>query len=117
MSLFNRKTRETVSVTYISHSGATRQVSVPIDNSVMEGAINNGVEGIVAECGGSCMCATCHVYVDPAWLGKLVPIAENEEEMLNSTASTRLANSRLGCQIKLTKDLDGLTVTTPEAQQ
>jgi 2Fe-2S ferredoxin len=117
MSLFSRKPKETVSVTYISHSGASRQVAVPVDSSVMEGAISNNVEGIVAECGGSCMCATCHVYVDDTFLGKLVPIAENEEEMLNSTASPRLANSRLGCQIRLTPNLDGLIVTTPETQQ
>lgn len=117
MSLFSRKPRENVTITYVSHGGASRQVSVPVDNSVMEGAVNNGVEGIVAECGGSCMCATCHVYVDPAFLGKLEPIAENEEEMLNSTASPRLPNSRLSCQLKLNAGLDGLIVTTPEAQQ
>ena len=117
MSLFSRKPKATVSVTYISHSGASREVAVPLDSSVMEGAINNNVEGIVAECGGSCMCATCHVYVDEAFLGKLAPIAENEEEMLNSTASPRLPNSRLSCQIKLNSGLDGLVVTTPETQQ
>ena len=117
MNLFSRKPKATVTVTYISHSGASRAVAVPIDNSVMEGAINNNVEGIVAECGGSCMCATCHVYVDEAFLGKLAPIAENEEEMLNNTASPRLANSRLSCQIKVTGELDGLIVRTPETQQ
>ena len=116
MSLFSRKPKSTVSVTYISQSGASREVAVPIDNSVMEGAINNNIEGIVAECGGSCMCATCHVYVDETFIGKLEPIAENEEEMLNSTASPRLPNSRLSCQIKLTGKLDGLIVTTPETQ-
>jgi len=117
MSLFSKKPKETVSVTYISHTGQSREVAVPVDSSVMEGAVNNGIDGIVAECGGSCMCATCHVYVDPAFLGKLEPIAENEEEMLNSTASPRLPNSRLSCQIRLTSALNGLVVNTPESQQ
>ena len=116
MSLFSRKPKSTVSVTYISQSGASREVAVPIDNSVMEGAINNNIEGIVAECGGSCMCATCHVYVDETFIGKLEPIAENEEEMLNSTASPRLPNSRLSCQIKVDDSLDGLVVRAPQRQ-
>lgn len=117
MSLFKRKPAETVNVIYISHSGESHQVAVPVGDSVMEGAVSNGIDGIVAECGGSCMCATCHVYVDDAFLDKLEPILENEEEMLGSTASPRLPNSRLSCQLRLTKELDGLTVRTPEAQQ
>jgi 2Fe-2S ferredoxin len=117
MSLFKRTPKPTVNVIYHSSAGATREVAVPVGNSVMEGAVNNNVEGIVAECGGACMCATCHVYVDEAFLGKLEPIAEDEEEMLGNTFSPRQPNSRLGCQIKLTEALDGLTVTTPPAQQ
>lgn len=117
MSLFKRTPKPSVNVIYISSAGATREVAVPIGNSVMEGAVNNGVDGIVAECGGACMCATCHVYVDPAFLEKLEPIAEDEEAMLNNTFMPRKPNSRLGCQIKLTEALNGLTVTTPEAQQ
>ncbi len=68
MPLFGKKSQETASVTYSSDAGATTVVSVPIGDSVMEGAIKNGVDGIVAECGGVFLCATCHVYVDPAWL-------------------------------------------------
>ena len=117
MSLFKRKPQTTVSVTYISHSGKTRQLAVPVGHTVMEAATSNGVDGIVAECGGSCMCATCHVYVDPAFLDKLDPIQENEEEMLGNTVAERKPNSRLSCQITLTEALDGLIVTTPEAQQ
>jgi len=117
MSLFKRTPKPTANITYISSSGATREVAVPIGNSVMEGAVNNSVEGIVAECGGACMCATCHVYVDGAWVDKLEPIAEDEEEMLNNTFSERRSNSRLSCQLKVTEALNGLTVTTPEAQQ
>lgn len=117
MSLFGKKQTDTASLTYISHAGETRQVSVPIGDSVMEGAIKNGIDGIVAECGGACQCATCHVYVDEAFLGLLNPMQEDEDEMLNTTASERRTNSRLGCQIPVTKKLDGLIVRTPERQQ
>jgi 2Fe-2S ferredoxin len=117
MSLFGKKQTETASVTYISNSGDTQEVAVPIGDSVMEGAIKNGIDGIVAECGGACQCATCHVYVDEAWLGRLKPIQEDEDEMLNTTAAERRPNSRLGCQIPVTKELDGLIVRTPERQQ
>jgi 2Fe-2S ferredoxin len=117
MSLFKRTPKPTANVTYISSAGEQREIAVPIGSSVMEGAVNNGVSGIVAECGGACMCATCHVYVDESWLDKLQPIAEDEEEMLNNTFCKRQPNSRLGCQVHLTEELDGLVVTTPEAQQ
>ena len=117
MSLFGKKPTDTASLTYISHAGDTRQVSVPVGDSVMEGAIKNGIDGIVAECGGACQCATCHVYIDEAFLSLLDPMQEDEDEMLNTTASERRTNSRLGCQIPVTKKLDGLIVRTPEAQQ
>jgi len=117
MSLFNRKPKETISITYISHAGNSRTAAVPLGTSVMEGAVSNGIDGIVAECGGACLCATCHVYVDEAFLSLLEPIAEGEEEMLGNTYSKRLPSSRLSCQIYVTKALDGLIVQTPEAQQ
>src|SRR5271169_6534301 len=117
MSLFGRKEQPKVTVTYTSHTGEKNSVAVPIGDSVMEGAIKNGVDGIVAECGGACQCATCHVYVDEAFLGRLNPIQEDEDEMLNTTASERKPNSRLGCQIPVTKELDGLIVRTPKTQQ
>jgi 2Fe-2S ferredoxin len=104
-------------VTYISYTGGKNEVAVPIGDSVMEGAIKNGIDGIVAECGGACQCATCHVYVDEAFLGLLNPIREDEDEMLGTTAAPRQPNSRLGCQIPLTKELNGLIVRTPERQQ
>ena len=103
-------------VTYISHTGETNTVDVPVGNSVMEGAVKNGIDGIVAECGGACMCATCHVYVDPAWLDKLPPIGEEQEEMLGVTAAERKPNSRLSCQISMKPEYDGLIVRTPERQ-
>ena len=81
-----------------------------------EGAVKNGIDGIVAECGGACMCATCHVYVDPAWLDKLEPIAEDQEEMLGVTAAERKPNSRLSCQIVMRPEYDGLVVLMPDRQ-
>ena len=83
----------------------------------IETGIDHLIDGIVAECGGACQCGTCHVYVDEMFLPRLNPIEENEDEMLNTTFSPRRPNSRLSCQIPVTKDLDGLIVRTPEAQQ
>jgi 2Fe-2S ferredoxin len=83
----------------------------------MEGAVQNGVEGIVAECGGNCQCATCHVYVEEKFLPILDPIDDDQDVMLGSTASPRKANSRLSCQIRVTAKLEGLVVHTPETQQ
>ena len=103
-------------VTYISHKGDIHTVNVPVGTSVMEGAVKNGIDGIVAECGGACMCATCHVYVDPAFLEKLSPIGEEQEEMLGVTAAERKPNSRLSCQIEMKSELEGLIVRMPERQ-
>jgi ferredoxin, 2Fe-2S len=103
-------------VTYISHTGETTTVNVPVGTSVMEGAVKNGIDGIVAECGGACMCATCHVYVDESFLGKLPPIGEEQEEMLGSTAAERKPNSRLSCQIDVKPEYDGLIVRMPARQ-
>ncbi len=102
-------------ITYIDEKGAKRDVEVPLGWSVMEGAVKNLVPGIDADCGGACACATCHVYVDPAWLGKLPPKEEMEETMLDFAQDVR-PNSRLSCQIKVTEQLDGLVVTTPKSQ-
>ena len=104
------------SITYHAHDGSTKEVDVPVGSTVMQGAVKNGVEGIIAECGGNCMCATCHVYVDPAWVGRLEPVGDTEDAMLDSTAAERLPNSRLSCQIKVTAALNGLIVTTPDSQ-
>lgn len=103
-------------VVYKSASGETQTLEVAVGTSVMQAAVANGLDGIVAECGGSCMCATCHVYVEEARLGELPPITPNEEAMLDSTASERRANSRLSCQIQITAALDGLVVEMPETQ-
>jgi 2Fe-2S ferredoxin len=103
-------------VTYISHTGESTTINVPVGSSVMEGAVKNGVDGIVAECGGACMCATCHVYVDPNWLPKLDPIGDEQEDMLGATAADRKPNSRLSCQIAMRQEFDGLVVVMPERQ-
>jgi 2Fe-2S ferredoxin len=82
----------------------------------METAIQNGVDGIVAECGGNCQCATCHVYVEETWLARLPKMQDDEDAMLGSTAAERKPNSRLSCQIRVTDALDGLVVHTPPTQ-
>jgi ferredoxin, 2Fe-2S len=103
-------------VTYIDTDGKETTLDIPVGTSVMQAAVLNGVDGIVAECGGSCMCATCHVYVRDDQLVMLPPIGEDEEAMLEGTASPRRANSRLSCQLAVTPAMDGLVVYTPETQ-
>lgn len=102
-------------VTYIQPDGRRSEVEARLGASVMETAIDNDVEGIVAECGGACSCATCHVYVDPEWLAKLAPPDPQEDGMLDCVLDRR-PNSRLSCQIEVREDLDGLVVQVPEAQ-
>ena len=104
-------------ITYISHTGNSRTVDVPVGDTVMEGAVQNGVDGIVAECGGNCQCGTCHVYVEEKFLPLLDPIGEDQDAMLDTTASPRKSNSRLSCQIHVKPELDGLVVHTPSTQQ
>jgi 2Fe-2S ferredoxin len=104
-------------ITYISDAGVSRTIDVPVGDTVMEGAVQNGVDGIVAECGGNCQCATCHVYVEEKFLPRLKPIAEDEDAMLETTASPRKSNSRLSCQLHVTAEFDGLVVHTPPTQQ
>jgi ferredoxin, 2Fe-2S len=103
-------------VIYQPHKGAATEVDVPVGATVMQGAVKNRIDGIIAECGGNCMCATCHVYVDPKFLPLLEPVGDTEDAMLESTASERLPNSRLSCQLKMTAALDGLLVVLPESQ-
>jgi 2Fe-2S ferredoxin len=102
-------------ITYIEQNGKERVVEVPNGWTVMEGAVKNRVPGIDADCGGACACATCHVYVDPAWLPKLAPRQDMEEQMLDFAQDVK-PNSRLSCQIKVTPELDGLIVHTPKSQ-
>jgi ferredoxin, 2Fe-2S len=102
-------------VTFIAFAGGKHTVEVPAGTTLMHAATDNRVPGIDGDCGGNCACATCHVYVEPAWLERLAARTATEEEMLNCVAE-RKDNSRLACQITLTDALDGLMVKLPEAQ-
>jgi ferredoxin, 2Fe-2S len=102
-------------IAFIEPNGVRRELDVPVGMTLMETAVQHGVQGIVAQCGGACACATCHVYIPPAWMAKLEPREEMEEGMLESACEPR-ANSRLSCQIHVTADLEGLEVTIPRQQ-
>ncbi len=104
-------------VTYVSSSGISRTIEVPQGMSVMQAALNHKVEGILGECGGNCMCATCHVYVEAPFLNRIPPAKENEKFMLSIAAEGPEANSRLSCQIKMTEELDGIVVRLPAKQK
>jgi ferredoxin, 2Fe-2S len=102
-------------VTFIEHNGTAHTVPATIGLSLMRAAIDNNVPGIDADCGGSCACATCHVYITPPWQDKLGAQSKMEEDMLDFAAATQ-PNSRLSCQIEITEALDGLVVTMPDGQ-
>lgn len=102
-------------ITFINHGGESRTVEAENGSTVMENAIKNGIPGIEAECGGACACATCHVYVDEAWTAIVGPPSPMEEDMLDFGFDVK-PNSRLSCQIKVSDQLDGLIVRTPERQ-
>jgi ferredoxin, 2Fe-2S len=102
-------------ITYVEQDGTEHLVNVPTGWTVMEGAVNKGVPGITADCGGACACATCHVYIDEACLDRTGRAAVMEQSMLE-LASNPQTNSRLSCQIKVTDELDGLRVNLPSAQ-
>jgi 2Fe-2S ferredoxin len=103
-------------IVFIEPDGDRRELQAPLGVTLMEVARQNNVRGVVAQCGGACACATCHVYIDPSWLAKLVPREEMEEGMLELAWEPR-DNSRLSCQIHITPALDGLTVTVPKRQR
>jgi 2Fe-2S ferredoxin len=102
------------SITFLHADGTSATVEALDGMSVMRAAITNDVDGIVGECGGQAMCATCHVYVQAG--PGLPPVGDDEEEMLECTATAREANSRLGCQLKAGRDFESLTVRVPERQ-
>ena len=104
-------------VIYIEKSGVTHCVEVPIGSSVMEGGRNAGVEGMLAECGGACSCATCHVYVNSDWLERVPPMEAMELDMLDFAPSVDLNRSRLSCQIRITAELDGLIINIADCIQ
>jgi 2Fe-2S ferredoxin len=96
-------------IIYVTNDGTRHEVEVENGYSIMEGAINNDIDGIVAECGGACACATCHGYVDPAWVDKIPAMDDMEDSMLDA-AYERKDNSRLTCQIEVNDSLDGMVI-------
>ena len=102
-------------VYYIAHDGSQFEADVPAGSSVMDGAVNNGIDGILAECGGAMSCATCHVYIDDAWVSKVAAPTEMEQEMLEVVSNPK-ETSRLSCQVTITNEMEGLKVHLPESQ-
>lgn len=104
-------------VTYIEADGRSQTIDVPVGENVMRGALYNGVEGIVGECGGGLSCATCHCYIDEAWTDTVGgPSSDDESDLLEGVSAERKATSRLSCQIVVSPELDGLVVHLPESQ-
>ena len=102
-------------ITYIEHNGASHTIDVEKGLTVLEGAVQNDIPGIDADCGGSMACATCHVYVKEDWFNKIPEKSEGEDDMLDQAYEPK-KNSRLSCQIIVSDDLDGLVVDMPEKQ-
>ena len=102
-------------ITYIEHGGKSHTIEVANGLSVMEGAVQNNIPGIDADCGGSMACATCHVYVKEDWFNKLPEPEDAEKDMIDMAYEPK-KNSRLSCQIIVSDEINGLTVTTPEKQ-
>ncbi len=111
----HEQTQTTARITFIDHDSTTHTVDAEIGSTVMEAAMRNGIDSIVAECGGSCTCATCLVHVDDKWSEIVGPPSAEEEDMLDMAFEVK-STSRLSCQIKVTGDLNGLIVHTPAYQ-
>ena len=102
-------------VTYVQASGNSHEVNLDAGSSLMQGAVDNMIDGILAECGGSCSCATCHCYIAESWVDKITPASEMEKDLLTCVSEPK-DNSRLSCQIRMTEALDGLVVHLPVSQ-
>ena len=105
-----------VKITYIEFNGTEHMVDVEVGMTVMEGARDNNIPGIEADCGGAWACSTCHVNVDPNWVGKIPEKEDMEEDMLDFAYSPDENLSRLTCQLQVTEEIDGLIVRMPEKQ-
>ena len=104
-------------ITYVAHDGARQTLDIAVGENVMHGALYNGVEGIVGECGGALACATCHCYIDAAWAERVGgPSSAAERDMLGSAAAEVRPESRLGCQVVVSEALDGLVGHMPARQ-
>jgi len=102
-------------IKFIAFDGVETEIEAENGLSLMQAAVNNGVAAIVAECGGACSCATCHVHIDKDWFDKMPAAQDMEKEMLDFVMNPK-ETSRLSCQIKIDDSLDGLLVHTPESQ-
>lgn len=105
-----------MNVTFIAADGTTSLVDVPEGENIMRAAVRNDVDGIIGECGGSMMCATCHCYVDEAWADIVGPQQDGEDDLLDCAAAEVRPTSRLSCQIKMRPELDGVVIHLPDAQ-
>lgn len=103
-------------VTFVDSNGKSRELDAQVGDTLMHVALNADIDEIIGECGGSLMCATCHVYVDDKYLPLLSEVSSNEELMLEGTSSERKDNSRLSCQITMSDALDGIIVHLPDSQ-
>jgi 2Fe-2S ferredoxin len=104
-------------ITFISHLGDETVLEIPVGTTLRDGAVNNGLPGIIGMCGGKMRCATCHMFVDEPWLQRLREPNAEETIMLGFAAVARRPNSRLGCQIVVSEEMDGLSVRLPEMQR
>ena len=102
-------------ITYYTHDSKTHTIDVQNGLTVMEGAVQNDIPGIDADCGGGMACATCHVYVKEEWFNRINKKTEGEDDMLDQAYEPK-KNSRLSCQIQVTDEIDGLEVHLPEKQ-
>lgn len=103
-------------ITFIHPDGKSDRVETSDGESAMQAATRHGLDGILGECGGNAMCATCHVHVDQIWLARVPDMGDDEDALLDGTATERLPNSRLSCQIRVTSALDGIVLRLPERQ-
>lgn len=102
-------------INYIDHNGNQFEAEVAVGETVMQGAVDNMIDGILAECGGACACATCHCYVDDAWIEKTGQAEDMEKELLEAAVDPK-DNSRLSCQMTVSEEMDGLVVHLPASQ-
>lgn len=103
-------------ITFIHPDNRCESVDADDGASVMMAALTHNIDGILAECGGNAVCATCHVYIDPAFADRLDPVGDDEDALLEGTATDRLPNSRLSCQVKVSPALEGMIIRIPDRQ-
>jgi len=104
-------------ISITQNDGHEVSLDVPVGQSIMRAAVDSAISGIIGECGGAAMCGTCHVFVNSAEFAQLPEMHQNENELLDCTATPRRPNSRLSCQLRMTEKMTGLKLTLPERQQ